>query len=114
MPSPPVLERLRELARTNPRRIAMPEVGDRRIRQAREHLQQEGLLDVVWVEDPNADSRFEEVTAHIYERRKSAGIDLENLGEGGTHVGDARCRIGLVTLRTAETERCADDGLAGL
>ncbi len=81
MSPPPFLQRLREWARTHRSRIALPEVGDRRICQAREYLQREGLLDVVWVEDPKADSRFEEVASHIHERCKSSGIDIDQARE---------------------------------
>ncbi len=81
MPSPPVLDRLRKSARANSRRIVLPEVDDERIRQARDLLIRDGLVDVVWVERPATDARLEEVVSHIHERRRSSGVDADEARE---------------------------------
>ncbi|MCA8973729.1 MAG: phosphate acetyltransferase [Planctomycetes bacterium] len=70
-----VLGELRERARRRRARIVLPETGDERTRTARATLEREGLAEVVWVEDPARDDRFEEVAALVLRRRGHKGVD---------------------------------------
>jgi phosphate acetyltransferase len=71
----PVLTELRTRARKRRARIVLPEVNDPRIAQARALLTEQRLCEVLWIEDPGRDPRFEDVAEHIYHRRKHKGID---------------------------------------
>ncbi len=70
-----ILQRLRNRARARRARIALPEVHDARTQEARRMLEQDGLAQVVWVEDPAADVHYSEVAHHIYARRRDKGVD---------------------------------------
>jgi len=70
-----VLQRLRNRARARKARIVLPEINDPRTAEARRLLEQDGLAQVLWVEDPAAHPRFSEVAAHIYARRRHKGVD---------------------------------------
>jgi phosphate acetyltransferase len=70
-----VVARLRARARELRRRVVLPEVTDPRTTAARRIVEAEGLAEVVWVEQPERDSRFGAVAAHILERRKHKGVD---------------------------------------
>ena len=71
-----VLQRLRNRARARKARIVLPEVNDPRTAEARRLLEQDGLAQVLWIEDPAQHSRFGEVAAHIYTRRRHKGVDV--------------------------------------
>ncbi|HLQ38129.1 MAG TPA: phosphate acyltransferase, partial [Planctomycetota bacterium] len=77
MTDPPVLQRLRDRARARRARIVLPETGDPRTVEARALLEQNGWAQVVWVPEPSRDPRFEQVAAHIHDRRRQKGVDLE-------------------------------------
>jgi len=70
-----VLEQLRERARRRRARIVLPETQDERTVAARAQLEADGLAEVVWIDDPRNDPRFDEVAAHVFERRKHKGVD---------------------------------------
>ncbi len=70
-----ILQRLRNRARARRARIVLPEVHDPRTIEARALLEQDGLAQVVWVEDPAAHPRYDEVAQHIYSRRRTKGVD---------------------------------------
>ncbi len=70
-----VVERLRDRARAQRKRVALPEVDDPRTAEARDELERDGLAEIVWVEDPASDPRFGEVTRHILARRAKKGVD---------------------------------------
>jgi phosphate acetyltransferase len=71
----PVLGRLRERARQRQARIVLPEADDPRTAAARALLEKDRLAQVVWVQDPARDPRYEQVVAHILERREHKGVD---------------------------------------
>ncbi|MCA8941843.1 MAG: phosphotransacetylase [Planctomycetes bacterium] len=73
--SSPTVERLRAQAKARPRRVVLPEVEDSRTELARRLIEQDGLAEVVWVEDPTRDTRFDEVASHIFARRRHKGVD---------------------------------------
>jgi len=79
--SSPVLAQLRERARRRRARIALPEVDDQRTVQARALLEKDRLAEVVWIADPARDGRFEQVVAHIFERREHKGVDAAQARE---------------------------------
>lgn len=70
-----VLDQLRERARQRKARIVLPETADPRTVDARAQLERDGLCEVVWVEHPRRDARFDDVAALLYSRRKHKGID---------------------------------------
>ncbi len=70
-----VLQRLRNRARARKARIVLPEVHDPRAVEARALLEQDGLADVLWIDDPAAHPRFQDVAGHIYARRRNKGVD---------------------------------------
>ncbi|MGC6488049.1 MAG: phosphate acyltransferase [Planctomycetota bacterium] len=71
---PSVLDDLRARAARRRARLVLPETGDGRVAEARRALEREGLADVVWVEAPGSDPRFDEVAALVLERRKHKGV----------------------------------------
>jgi phosphate acetyltransferase len=73
--SQPTMRELYARARERRARIALPEIADARIVGARTLLEEDELCEVIWVEDPRGDSRFEDVTAHIWSRRRHKGVD---------------------------------------
>ena len=44
-------------------------------------IEQQRLAEVVWVEDPASDARFDRVVEHIHERRKAKGLDRDGAAE---------------------------------
>jgi phosphate acetyltransferase len=68
------LDRLHQRARAAGKRIVLPEVVDERTRQARAALEDQGLAQVVWVEDPARDPRVDAVAAHLLLRRAGRGM----------------------------------------
>lgn len=72
---PSVLDRLRDRARARRARIVLPETQDPRTVAARQILERERLCEVVWVDDPRRDPRFDEVAALLHRRRRHKGID---------------------------------------
>ena len=65
-----VLEDLRARAKQRRARLVLPETDDERVVAARRALEADGLAEVVWVPDPSADPRFDDVAALVHERRK--------------------------------------------
>ena len=72
------LDALHARARGLRRRIALPEVTDPRVRQARERIEKLAIAEVVWVAHPEKDERLGDVAAHVYSRRKKKGITAED------------------------------------
>jgi len=69
-----VFAELRARARRRRARIVLPETGDERAVGARAALEQEGLAEVVWVEDPAGDARLDEIAALVQQRRAHKGV----------------------------------------
>jgi phosphate acetyltransferase len=76
-----VLASLRERAAARPRRIVLPETGDPRTQDARKTLDRAALAEVIWIEDPAADPRFERAVEHIFARRRAKGLDRDGAAE---------------------------------
>ena len=81
---PAVLESIQNRARARRRRIVLPEVNEPRTSRARRTLEEEGLADVVWVEDPTVDPRFDQVVEHLHGRRRAPGLDRDDAVELAT------------------------------
>ena len=62
-----VLEALRARARQRRPRLVLPETADARIAAARRALEADGLADVLWVESPAEDPRYDDVAALVLE-----------------------------------------------
>lgn len=74
MSSARLIGELHARARAARRRVVLPETSDARVREARTTLERERLADVVWIEEPRAHARFDDVAAHIYARRRAKGM----------------------------------------
>jgi len=72
-----VLAELHRRAAEQRPRIVLPETDDERIAAARTELERLGLAEVVWVPDPASDPRYDEVVAHVLERRGHKGVDQD-------------------------------------
>ncbi len=70
-----VLDHLRNRARQRKARIVLPETADPRTAAARDQLERDGLCEVIWVEHPRRDPRFNDVASLLYSRRKHKGVD---------------------------------------
>ena len=53
----------------------LPETSDLRVVDARRQLEQEGLAEGLWIEDPKSEPDFDEVVDHILSRREHKGLD---------------------------------------
>lgn len=116
-----VLARLRERARANPKRIALPEVQDPRVGEAADILRTDGLAEPILLDDdqraPNRD-RYAEL---FQERRKHKGLTREQALEALSdpllfaalmvHAGDADGFVAGSIATTAETVRAAILGI---
>lgn len=110
-----VLDQLRNRSKQRNARIVLPETGDERSRAAREQIEREGLGQVVWVDDPQSDSRFDEVTAHVLARRQHKGVTREQahelatqpliFGAGLLALGHADCGVSGAAHSTADVIR---------
>jgi phosphate acetyltransferase len=69
-----LIDALRARARERRKRIVLPEVDDARTRAARAMLERESLAEIVWIESPKSDPRFEAVAAHLLARRAAKGM----------------------------------------
>ncbi|MEZ5966248.1 MAG: phosphate acetyltransferase [Planctomycetota bacterium] len=77
----PFLERLHARARAARRRVVLPETSDPRTREARIQIEDAGLAEVVWVEDPARDRRCAQVADLVFERRKGKGMTRAQAAE---------------------------------
>ncbi|MBK8975848.1 MAG: phosphate acetyltransferase [Planctomycetes bacterium] len=112
---PRVVAELRERARGRPRRIVLPEVDDPRIGAARRTLEELGLCEVVWIEDPRRHPRFEDVAVRTYEALRERGVTeagaVELAGKpvwfaaGLVGLGDADASVAGAATATAEVIR---------
>ena len=110
-----VLDQLRNRSKQRNARIVLPETGDARSLAAREQIEREGLGQVIWVDDPKSDSRFDEVAAHILIRRQQKGVTTEQahelaaqpliFGAGLLALGHADCGVSGATHSTADVIR---------
>jgi len=110
-----VLEDLRARARQRAARVVLPETGDARIVAARRALEDEGLAEVIWVEAPAEDPRFDDVAAHLLARRKHKGLsegeaarmaaDPLVFGAGLCALGHADCGVSGAAHATADVIR---------
>jgi phosphate acetyltransferase len=92
-----VLQRLRSLAAARRARIVLPETGDPRMVEARSLLGQTGWAQVLWIEDPAADPRYQDVAEHIYVRRRHKGIDAvqaASLARDPLYFAASLCALG--------------------
>jgi len=110
-----VLAQLRERAKQRNARIVLPETGDARTVAARQQIEQEDLGQVVWIEDPGEDPRFDDIVAHILMRRQHKGISEEQarelaaqpliFGAGLIATGHADCGVSGAAHSTADVIR---------
>ncbi len=49
--------------------------------EARRSIEKAGLAQVIWIEDPARDPRFERVVDHIHDQRRTRGIDRDGAAE---------------------------------
>ena len=92
-----VLEELRARASRRQARIVLPETADARVAAARDRIVAEGLGEVVWVDDPAADPRLDDVAGLVYGRRKHKGVTEEQarvLAAQPLVFGAALCALG--------------------
>ena len=112
-----VLERVRERAKSRPRRILLPESGDERIREGARLLNEGGLADAVLVDDAAITAARDRYAALFHERRKHKGVTLDAAREAVTdpllhaalavRAGDADGFVCGAVATTAETVRAA-------
>jgi phosphate acetyltransferase len=110
-----VLNQLRYRAQKRRARIALPETLDPRTIAAREQLEASGLMDVVWIENPEQDKRFDEVAQHVFSQRQHKGITKEEAaqlarqpliyGAAIVALGYADCGVSGASNPTAEVIR---------
>ncbi|HEB54050.1 MAG TPA: phosphate acetyltransferase [bacterium] len=121
-----VLTELRKRCRARRPRLVLPETRDERTVAARAAIERDGLCELVWVEEPRDDPRFDDVAAHVFARRRHKGVDTAQaaalaaqplvFGAGLCALGHADCgvsgaahatadviRAGLICLGTAPT-----------
>lgn len=74
------ISRLREKARAQKKRIALPEYNDSRVKEAYSIIQKEGIADVTLLtpERVNPEDK-ERYIEEFYEMRKSRGVDLDSV-----------------------------------
>lgn len=92
-----VLEELRARATQRRARLVLPETEDLRIRDARRALEADGLAEVIWVEEPARDPRFDDVAALVLERREHKGLteaEAAQLAEQPLVFGAGLCALG--------------------
>lgn len=116
-----VLDRLRERAAADPKRILLPEAGDARVRAAAARLEREGLAEPILLEADRIESEHDRLAARYLELRCDKGTTeaearaavrdpllaaalLVDLGEADGFVGGA-------VATTAETVRAAIRGI---
>ena len=120
-----VLQALRDRAERRQARLVLPETADERVTAARRAIEAQGLAEVIWVEVPERDPRFDEVAALVQRRRAHKGVSEDDaralaakplvFGAGLCALGHADCgvsgashatpdviRAGLLCIGTAE------------
>lgn len=110
-----VIEELRVRARSRGARIVLPETSDDRVVAARAIIEEQGLAEVVWVEAPERDPRFDEVAALVHERRAHKGVTADDaralaaqplvFGAGLCALGHADCGVSGAANLTADVIR---------
>ena len=110
-----VLQALRARTERREVRLVLPETDDPRVVAAREMITSQRLAEVVWVEDPTRDARFDEVAALIHERRSHKGVtpaDARGMaaqplifGAGLCALGHADCGVSGAAHLTADVIR---------
>jgi len=115
MTLPAVIEDLRTRAQNLRRRIVLPEVDDPRMVEARRSIEECGLADIVWVEDPAMSPWITEVAEHIYQQRKHRGGTSEDavrlsrdplyFGASLVHLGHADASVAGAAHPTADVIR---------
>ena len=117
VPPPDVLTTLRERARARARRlrVVLPETHDARTVEARALLEADSVCDVLWIDEPRADARFEEVADLLHRRRAHKGVDAAAarelaamplmFGAGLVALGHADCGVSGAAHATADVIR---------
>src|SRR4051812_16684783 len=102
-PMSPVLERLLERARANPRRIVLPETGDERVVAAARRLEAEGLAHPILPPDPREDPRTAHYATFYPNPRLAQRAALKPLFHAGLMVkaGDADAMLAGAAHATA-------------
>jgi len=110
-----LLERIRERAKKEPRRIAFPESGDARVKEAVATLRKQKLVEPVPVKPAGTYAKL------YYELRKKKGIGPQEATEAErdpllraalmVHAGDADGFVGGAVATTADTVRAAILGI---
>jgi len=86
-----IIQTIREKAASNKKRIVLPRSSDKRVIQAAQFLKDEGLADVILLQnpnstieikgvevlDPNTDSKLQQFADAFYQKRKHKGITEE-------------------------------------
>jgi phosphate acetyltransferase len=109
------LDQLRQRSKQRNARIVLPETSDPRVQAARAQIDRDGLGQVIWVEDPSADPRFDEIAAHVLARRQHKGVTAEQarelaalpliFGAGLVATGHADCGVSGAAHATPEVIR---------
>ena len=110
-----VLHQLRDRAQKRRARIVLPETHDVRVIAARAQIEEDQLLEVIWIENPADDARFEDVATHIFARRKHKGTTEQEarelarqpvvFGAGLVALGHADCGVSGASHATADVIR---------
>lgn len=110
-----VIDQLRDRSKQRNARIVLPETGDPRTQAAREQMERDGLGQIIWIEDPATDPRFDEVAAHVHARRQHKGVTTEQareiakqpliFGAGLVATGHADCGVSGAAHSTADVIR---------
>lgn len=110
-----VLDQLRDRSKQRNARIVLPETGDPRTHAARQQIERDGLGQVIWIDDPSTDPRFDEVAAHVLARRQHKGVTAEQardlaalpliFGAGLVATGHADCGVSGAAHSTADVIR---------
>ncbi len=75
----------------------LPETSDPRVLEARRLIEEAGIAEVVWVPEPVADERFDQVVDHILKRRSDKGLDRDGaraLAQQPLYFGAALVALG--------------------
>ncbi|MEE8105895.1 MAG: phosphate acetyltransferase [Planctomycetota bacterium] len=116
-----VLQRIRDRAKAQPRRIVLPEGGDPRVQEAAKILAGEGLADPVLLDPERVAAGDDKLAALFEERRMHKGVTREQAVEAirdpllfaalMVNAGDADGFVGGAVATTADTVRAAILGI---
>ena len=73
-----ILDRIRERARANRKRIVFPEIADPRVHDAAAILRRDGLCEPILLTDELVAQRLGVYAAHYLERRRHKGVEASD------------------------------------